>query len=88
MRVHLQESGIYRGTGNFPESRAALTSTKTAANSIYGPPYSQSQLVLQRGVSQAEDKDYKPAYTYHFQTFESQSSQGEESALESLQYMS
>lgn len=85
--VHLLESKIYRGISNFPKSKAALTSAKTAANSIYCPPYLQSQLDLQSGILHAEDKDYKTAYSYFFETFENQSSQGDEGALLSLKYM-
>jgi 26S proteasome regulatory subunit N6 len=85
--VHLLESKIYRGIGNFPKSKTALTSAKTAANSIYCPPHLQSQLDLQSGILHAEDKDYKTAYSYFFETFENQSSQGDEAALESFKYM-
>ena len=85
--VHLLESKIYRGVGNFPKSKAALTSAKTAANSIYCPPHLQSQLDLQSGILHAEDKDYKTAYSYFFETFENQSNQGDEAALESFKYM-
>lgn len=85
--VHLLESKIYRGVGNFPKSKAALTSAKTAANSIYCPPHLQSQLDLQSGILHAEDKDYKTAYSYFFETFENQSNQGDDAALESFKYM-
>ncbi|KAI5121381.1 hypothetical protein M0805_001194 [Coniferiporia weirii] len=73
--VHLLESRVYRGIGNMPKSKAALTSARTAANSIYCPPYLQAQLDLQSGILHAEDKDYKTAYSYFFETFENLSSQ-------------
>jgi 26S proteasome regulatory subunit N6 len=54
--VHLLESRVYRGIGNFAKSKAALTSARTAANSIYCPPHLQAALDLQSGILHAEDK--------------------------------
>ncbi|KIP03145.1 hypothetical protein PHLGIDRAFT_130323 [Phlebiopsis gigantea 11061_1 CR5-6] len=85
--VHLLESRVYRGIGNFPKAKAALTSSRTAANSIYCPPYLQAQLDLQSGILHAEDKDYTTAYSYFFETFENMSSQDDPNALLALKYM-
>ncbi|KAG8854001.1 26S proteasome regulatory subunit rpn6 [Tulasnella sp. 330] len=85
--VHLLESRVYRGIGNFPKSKAALTSARTAANSIYCPPYLQAQLDLQSGVLHAEDKDYKTAYSYFFEVFENLSTNDDPGALAALKYM-
>jgi len=68
-------------------NKAALTSARTAANSIYCPPSLQSALDLQSGVLHAEDKDYTTAYSYFFEAFESFSSQGDDAALGALKYM-
>ncbi|KAI0319087.1 PCI-domain-containing protein [Amylostereum chailletii] len=85
--VHLLESRVYRGVGNLAKSKAALTSARTAANSIYCPPHLQAALDLQSGILHAEDKDYKTAYSYFFETFESLSSQDDPTALNALKYM-
>ncbi|KAF5317785.1 hypothetical protein D9619_012521 [Psilocybe cf. subviscida] len=75
--VHLLESRVYRGIGNLAKAKAALTSARTAANSIYCPPSLQSSLDLQSGILHAEDKDYTTAYSYFFEAFESLSTHGE-----------
>ena len=85
--VHLLESRVYRGIGNLAKSKAALTSARTAANSIYCPPYLQASLDLQSGILHAEDKDYKTAYSYFYETFENLSSQDDPGALGALKYM-
>ncbi|KIM74391.1 hypothetical protein PILCRDRAFT_80113 [Piloderma croceum F 1598] len=86
--VHLLESRVYRGIGNLAKAKAALTSSRTAANSIYCPPHLQAQLDLQSGVLHAEDKDYTTAYSYFFETFENLSGQDDaKGALGALKYM-
>ncbi|EED78937.1 predicted protein [Postia placenta Mad-698-R] len=67
--------------------QAALTSARTAANSIYCPPHLQARLDLQSGILHAEDKDYNTAYSYFFETFENLSTQDDPSALGALKYM-
>ncbi|KIJ09851.1 hypothetical protein PAXINDRAFT_102153 [Paxillus involutus ATCC 200175] len=85
--VHLLESRVYRGIGNFTKAKAALTSARTAANSIYCPPHLQAALDLQSGILHAEDKDYNTAYSYFFETFENMNAQDDPGALNALKYM-
>ncbi|KZT50712.1 PCI-domain-containing protein [Calocera cornea HHB12733] len=57
--LHLLESKLHQSTQNLPKAKAALTSSRTAASSIYCPPYLQAQLDMQSGLLLEEEKDYK-----------------------------
>ncbi|KAI9363276.1 PCI domain-containing protein [Pilaira anomala] len=87
VEVQLLESRVCHALRNLPKARAALTSARTSANSIYCPPLLQAALDMQSGILHAEEKDYKTAYSYFYETFEGFSSQEDPKAILALKYM-
>lgn len=85
--VHLLESKVNHAISNFPKAKAALTSARTAANSIYCPPIMQAQLDMQSGILHAEDKDYNTAASYFYETFEGFALMDDKRAIRALKYM-
>ncbi|CCK68235.1 proteasome regulatory particle lid subunit RPN6 KNAG_0A05710 [Huiozyma naganishii CBS 8797] len=69
--VHLLESKVYHKLRNVAKSKAALTASRTAANSIYCPTVTMAELDLMSGILHCEDKEYKTAFSYFYESFES-----------------
>jgi len=87
VEVLLLESRVHHSLRNIPKSRAALTSARTSANSIYCPPSVQAGLDMQSGILHAEDKDYKTAFSYFYEALEAYSAQEDPKAVLALKYM-
>lgn len=75
LEVHLLECKVYHKLRNMAKSKASLTSARTSANSIYCPTLTMAELDLMSGILHCEDKDYKTAYSYFFESFEAFHSQ-------------
>ncbi|KAG0165659.1 26S proteasome regulatory subunit rpn6 [Apophysomyces sp. BC1034] len=87
VEVQLLESRVCHALRNLPKARAALTSARTSANAIYCPPLLQAALDMQSGILHAEEKDYKTAYSYFYETFEGFSSQDDPKTVLAIKYM-
>jgi 26S proteasome regulatory subunit N6 len=55
---------------NINKAKAALTSVKTTANSIYIVPQLQAEIDFMSGLIAADEKDYILSYSYFYETFE------------------
>ncbi|EKJ71045.1 hypothetical protein NXS19_000376 [Fusarium pseudograminearum] len=88
VEVQLLESRVYHALGNIPKARAALTSARTSAASVYTPPMLQANLDMQSGMLHAEDKDFNTAFSYFIEALDGYHSQDESTrAQAALQYM-
>jgi len=88
VEVQLLESRVYHALGNISKGRAALTSARTSAASVYTPPLLQAGLDMQSGMLHAEDKDFNTAFSYFIEALEGYAAQDETAkATSALQYM-
>lgn len=88
VEVQLLESRVYHALGNVPKGRAALTSARTSAASVYTPPLLQAGLDMQSGQLHAEDGDFNTAFSYFIEAMEGYHSQDDAAkATSALQYM-
>jgi 26S proteasome regulatory subunit N6 len=88
VEVQLLESRVYHALGNQPKARAALTSARTSAASVYTPPLLQAGLDMQSGMLHAEDQDFNTAFSYFIEALEGYHQQDEAlKATSALQYM-
>jgi len=88
VEVQLLESRVYHALGNVPKARAALTSARTSAASVYTPPVVQAGLDMQSGMLHAEDQDFGTAYSYFIEALEGYHAQDDaDKARSALMYM-
>jgi len=88
VEISIVESKVHQALQNVPKAKAALTSARAASNAIYCPPLLQAQIDEQAGTLCSLDKDYKTAFSYFFEAFESYNLINEtQSAIRSFKYM-
>ena len=88
VEIHLLESKMYFGLRNTPKSKAALTASRTCANSIYVSPSLQATIDNMSGVLHCEEGDYDTAHSYFLEAFEQLDQLNDtERAVPCLKYM-
>ena len=87
MEVQLLESRTFFHLKNIPKAKAALTSARASANSIFCPPNLQAALDMQSGILHAEEKDFKTAYSYFYEAFDAYFNMSNYEAIHALKYM-
>ncbi|KAI0181531.1 PCI-domain-containing protein [Hypoxylon sp. FL1284] len=88
VEVQLLESRVYHALGNTSKARAALTSARTSAASVYTPPLLQANLDMQSGMLHTMDQDFNTAFSYFIEALDGYHTQDETAkATAALQYM-
>eukprot|EP01040_Poterioochromonas_malhamensis_P006493 gene6493-6993_t len=86
--VHLTEARIYHALRNIPKSKASLTASRTAANSIYVVPVLQAEIDEMSGILHCEEGDYTTAHSYFLEAFDAyDQASNKDKAISCLQYM-
>lgn len=88
VEIELVQSKIYHSLENLAKAKASLTAARSCANSIFVSTSIQAEIDLMSGILQAEDQDYKTAYSYFYESFEGFDSQSEsDQALKSFKLL-
>jgi len=85
--THLVEAKLHHALRNLPKSKAALTASRTAANSVYISPTLQAELDEMSGKLYCEEEDYHTAFSYFLESFEGFDQGKDSRAICCLRYM-
>jgi 26S proteasome regulatory subunit N6 len=88
VELNLLDSRIYFALQKYAKAKASLTSSRANANQVYCAPALMAEIDLHSGILYAQDRDFKTAYSYFFESFEGFHSIGDGArALPALKYM-
>ena len=85
--IFLVEAQTHHALRNLPKATASLTAARTNANAIYCPPLQQAQIDLMAGSLQAENGDFKTAFSYFYEAFENFDTIGDATSVSCVKYM-
>lgn len=87
VEVKLSEAQALLATRNVAKAKASLTAARTNANAIYTPPHLTGGMDLLSGELHADEKDYKTAFSYFYEAFETFHQLERPEAHRALNYM-
>lgn len=88
VEILVVESKINISLNNIPKAKVSLTAAKANANAIHCPYLLQSEIDMLSGIINAQEKDFKTAFSYFNEAFESLHQNHEKQrAIRALKYM-
>lgn len=88
VEVLVVESKINIAVSNIPKAKVSLTAAKSNANAIHCPFLLQSEIDILSGIINGQEKDFKTAFSYFNEAFDSlHQNREKERAVKALRYM-